>query len=75
MLNPFGSMGRLLIVAGLFLLVLGVIFQFGEKIFGGKRLPGDILIRRGNFTFYFPLGTCILLSIILSLVMALFTRR
>lgn len=75
MLNPFGGLGRLLIVAGLFLLVLGVLFQFGEKIFSGKRLPGDILIRRGNFTFYFPLGTCILLSLILSLVMALFTRR
>ncbi|HHT49741.1 MAG TPA: DUF2905 domain-containing protein [Firmicutes bacterium] len=73
--NPFGSIGRLLILAGLVFLVLGVIFQFGEKTFGGKRLPGDILIRRGNFTFYFPLGTCILLSIILSLVMALFTRR
>ncbi|HEY8392627.1 MAG TPA: DUF2905 domain-containing protein [Capillibacterium sp.] len=75
MLNPFGAMGRLLMIAGLLLLVLGVIFQYGEKIFGGKRLPGDILIQRGNFTFYFPLGTCLLLSLILSLVMALFTRR
>ena len=75
MVNPFGSMGRLLIVAGLLLLVLGVILQFGEKIFGRGRLPGDILIRRGNFTFYFPLGTCLLLSIVISLVLAFLKRR
>ncbi|NLW60292.1 MAG: DUF2905 domain-containing protein [Firmicutes bacterium] len=75
MTNPFGPLGRLLIIAGLFLVILGVLLQFGEKIFQRGRLPGDILIRRGNFTFYFPLGTCVLLSIILSLVLALFTRR
>ena len=73
--NSFGSMGRLLILAGILLLIFGVILQFGEKLFGRGRLPGDILIKRGNFTFYFPLGTCVLLSIILSLVMALFSRR
>lgn len=73
--NPFGFMGRLLFVVGLLLIVLGVILQFGEKIFGRGRLPGDILIRRGNFTFYFPLGTCLLLSIILSLVLAFLKRR
>lgn len=75
MANPFGAMGRFLIVVGLLIVVLGVFLQFGEKIFNRGRLPGDILIRRGNFTFYFPLGTCILLSIILSLVMAFLTRR
>ena len=75
MANPFGPMGRFLIMAGLVLVILGVLLQFGEKIFHRGRLPGDILIRRGNFTFYFPLGTCVLLSIILSLVLALLTRR
>ncbi|NLW56766.1 MAG: DUF2905 domain-containing protein [Firmicutes bacterium] len=73
--TPFGSMGRLLIGAGLFLVVIGLLFLLGGKIPGLGRIPGDIIIRRGNFTFYFPLGTCILLSILLSLVLAFFTRR
>ncbi len=73
--TPFGSMGRLLIGAGLFLVLIGLLFLLGAKIPGLGRIPGDIIIRRGNFTFYFPLGTCILLSIILSLVLAFFTRR
>ena len=73
--TPFGSMGRLLIGAGLFLALIGLLFLLGAKIPGLGRIPGDIIIRRGNFTFYFPLGTCILLSIILSLVLAFFTRR
>ncbi len=73
--TPFGSMGRLLIGAGLFLVLIGLLFLLGAKIPGLGRIPGDIVIRRGNFTFYFPLGTCILLSIILSLVLAFFTRR
>ncbi|NLM36557.1 MAG: DUF2905 domain-containing protein [Firmicutes bacterium] len=68
-------MGRLLIIAGLLLVLLGVFLQFGEKILPRGRMPGDILIRRGNFTFYFPLGTCVLLSIVLSLVLALLNRR
>ncbi|HHW12261.1 MAG TPA: DUF2905 domain-containing protein [Firmicutes bacterium] len=75
MTNPFGPVGRMLIIAGLLLVLLGGLLQFGEKIFQRGRLPGDILIRRGNFTFYFPLGTCVLLSIILSLVLALLNRR
>jgi len=73
--TPFGSMGRLLIGAGLFLVLIGLLFLLGAKIPGLGRIPGDIIIRRGNFTFSFPLGTCILLSIILSLVLAFFTRR
>lgn len=73
--TPFGSMGRLLILAGLFLVVSGLLFLIGGKIPGLGRIPGDILIRRGNFTFYFPLGACILLSIILSLILAFFSRR
>ena len=73
--NPSGELGRLLMVAGLFLLLIGILFHWGGKIFGLGRLPGGILIRRGNFTFYFPLGTCILLSIVVSLALALFSRR
>jgi hypothetical protein len=70
------NFGRTLILIGLAVLVLGVIISLGEKLpirFG--RLPGDIVIRGKNSFFYFPLVTCILLSVILSLVLWLFGRR
>lgn len=73
--NYFSSLGRLLIIAGLLLLAIGVLFFLGGKIPGLGRLPGDIVIRREKFTFYFPLGTSLLLSILLSLLLALFSRR
>lgn len=60
---------------GLFILILGAVMAFSGKIFGLGRLPGDIYIQRGNFTFYFPIVTSIILSIILSLVLAVFFRR
>ena len=60
---------------GISVLALGVLLWLGGKVPGIGKLPGDILIRRGNFTFYFPLATCILLSIILSIILALFRRR
>jgi hypothetical protein len=64
-------MGRLLITLGVLLVVAGVLVQVGLPI---GRLPGDIVIRRGGGTFYFPLVTCILISIVLS-VLAAFLRR
>lgn len=68
------GLGRVLIVAGIVLLGIGVLLAFGVKLLPLGKLPGDILIKRGNFTFYFPVVTSILLSIILSLVFALFRR-
>lgn len=65
-------MGRLLIVVGLVIAAAGVLVSLGVPI---GRLPGDITIRRGNFTFYLPLATSILASIVLTLLMVLFTRR
>ena len=69
------GIGRLLIVAGLVLLIAGLVISFGGRFFGLGRLPGDIVVRRNNFTFYFPVVTSILLSVILTLVMWLFSRR
>ena len=69
------GIGRLLIIVGLVLLVAGVLITVGGRFFGLGRLPGDIVVRRTNFTFYFPVVTSILLSIILTLVMWLFSRR
>ncbi len=69
------GIGRMLVIAGIFLVVLGVLFLLGEKIPGLGRLPGDIVIKREKFVFYFPLATCLLLSLLLSLLLAIFSRR
>jgi len=66
--------GKTLIFFGAILILLGLIFSFAEKIPYFGRLPGDILIKKENFTFYFPLGTSILISIILSVVFYLISR-
>jgi uncharacterized membrane protein len=62
------GMGKALIIAGIILTVLGIIITFAGKIPWSGRLPGDIYIKRDNFTFYFPLSTSILISIIISLI-------
>ena len=65
-------MGRFLIISGLLLAGVGVLINVGVPI---GRLPGDFTIRRGNFTFYFPLATSIIASILLTILFSLFTRR
>jgi hypothetical protein len=64
--------GRLLVVIGLVIAAAGLLISLGVPI---GRLPGDIAIRRGNFSFYLPLTTSILASIILTLLLMLFGRR
>jgi len=70
--------GRALIVAGPVLAVLGaVVWGYGSSSIPGPvpgRLPGDIYLRRGNFSFYFPLTTSIVVSIVLSLIVAWLRR-
>jgi hypothetical protein len=62
--------GRMLITLGVVLVVAGVLFSFGGRLpFRLGRLPGDIYIQGKNSTFYFPLATCILLSVLFSVVM------
>jgi hypothetical protein len=68
------GMGKLLIVLGVVLIVIGVAVQFPGKIPWLGRLPGDISIQRENFSFYFPIATGIVLSVILSLLFWLFRR-
>lgn len=64
----FGLMGKILVLTGVVIILLGITLMFLDKIpFVGK-LPGDIVIRKKNFTLYFPLGTMILLSVGLTLV-------
>jgi hypothetical protein len=70
------SVGRILITVGLIALILGVLVSLGEKLpLRLGRLPGDIVIRGKNSVFYFPLVTCLLLSVLLSFVLWLFGRR
>jgi hypothetical protein len=64
-------MSRFLITAGIVLVVAGLMVRFGVPL---GRLPGDIVIRRGNGTFYFPIVTCLLASIVLSLIGMLLRR-
>jgi uncharacterized protein HemY len=67
-------MGKLFIIFGILLVVVGLLLQSGNKIpFLGK-LPGDIYIERPNFKFYFPLMTSIVLSIILTLILFLVNK-
>jgi len=64
-------MGKALVVIGLLIVGVGVLVMAGFPL---GRLPGDIVVRRGSFTFYFPLATSILASVVLTLLVMLFRR-
>jgi hypothetical protein len=66
-------MARFLISIGLSLVLMGVLWHFGSR-FGIGQLPGDISIKKGNTTFYFPVVTCLVLSVVLSLVFWIFGK-
>jgi len=69
------DLGRFLIVLGAAAVLIGVLLVLAPRIPWLGCLPGDVLIRRGTFTFYFPLVTCLVVSIILTLILNLFWRR
>ena len=64
-------MGKALVLIGLGVAALGLVIMLGVPV---GRLPGDIYVKRGSFSFYFPITTSIILSIILTLVLSLFRR-
>lgn len=66
--------GKFLVIIGLLLAVVGLFLWSGFAPRWLGRLPGDIRIERGNSAFYFPIVTCIIVSVLLSLIMALFRR-
>jgi Protein of unknown function (DUF2905) len=72
------EMGKLLIGLGVLLIVIGGVLVLSGSL-GGKvpigRLPGDIHVQRGNWSFYFPLTTSILISVILTLILTFLSRR
>ena len=70
----FGDLGKMLVILGIVIAGIGVLLLVGDKIPWMGRLPGDIMIKREKFTFYFPVVTCIIISIILTLVFSLFRK-
>lgn len=64
--------GRVLVMFGILLVVMGLVFWAGGRILGLGRLPGDIVVQKENFSFYFPVVTCLLLSAVLTLILHFF---
>jgi hypothetical protein len=62
---PLNPLGKILVIAGLFIVLVGVIFIFTDKLPMIGKLPGDIVVKKKNFTFYFPLTTLIILNLVL----------
>lgn len=75
-MNGLGSLGRTLVLVGALVVLLGVALVVAERFPGLRigRLPGDIRVERGSFRFYFPLGTAIALSLVLTLVLWIIAR-
>jgi len=69
------EIGKLLIIVGVFIVVVGLILFLGVRIPFFGRLPGDISVDRGNVHFYFPIVTCLLLSVVVTLLLNVFFRR
>jgi len=66
--------GKILLVGGLVVAGVGLLLLLSGKVGWIGKLPGDITVRRENFTFYFPLATCLLISIVLSLLFWFFRK-
>lgn len=69
-----GELGKTLIYLGLILVILGVVVSLAGRLPWLGHLPGDIYVQRERFTFYFPLVTCILISVVITLVLYFFRR-
>jgi membrane protein implicated in regulation of membrane protease activity len=69
------DIGKLLIIVGGFILVVGLALSLGLRIPYLGKLPGDISVDRGNLHFYFPIVTCLLLSLVLTVLLSAFFRR
>jgi hypothetical protein len=68
------GIGRMLVILGVLLVIVGLGFMFADKIPYIGRLPGDIYIKREKFSFYFPLTTSIVISIILTILFSIFRK-
>jgi hypothetical protein len=73
-MNPLPEFGKLLLILGILFVIIGLFLMLGPKIPLLGKLPGDFIVRRDNFTLYFPLATSILLSIVLTLIFFIFRK-
>ncbi|MBW1676838.1 MAG: DUF2905 domain-containing protein [Deltaproteobacteria bacterium] len=73
-MNSFFSLGKALIIIGLVIAGIGILLVLAPKVPWLGKLPGDILLKKDNFRFYFPITTCIIISIILTLLFYLFRK-
>ena len=74
-MSDLQGLGKLLVLSGCMLVLIGVLVLFVGRLPWLGRLPGDILIERKNFSFYFPLATSLLISLVLSAIVWLLSRR
>ncbi len=74
-MSEFSGFGRILMILGILMFSVGFLIWIGNRISFPWRLPGDIVVRREGFSFYFPIVTCIAVSIVLTLVLNLISRR
>ncbi|NPV26525.1 MAG: DUF2905 domain-containing protein [Firmicutes bacterium] len=74
-MGDWSAFGKLLLAIGGGIMILGLFLLGLGKLFNIGRLPGDIYYQKGNFTFYFPLATSIILSILLTVVLNLLSRK
>jgi uncharacterized protein HemY len=73
-MGPLSSLGKILIITGLAIAGIGVLLVLTPKVPWLGKLPGDILIKKDNVRFYFPITTCVIISIILTLLFYLFRK-
>ena len=74
-MGDFSQFGKILLIIGLVTAAVGALFLMGGKIPWIGRLPGDFVFRGKSFTFYFPIATSILVSVVLSLIFYFFRQR
>ncbi|MFC1704243.1 DUF2905 domain-containing protein [Candidatus Omnitrophota bacterium] len=74
-MNELNPIGKALIVAGTIFILFGLILVAGGRIPWLGKLPGDIIVQKKNFAFYFPVATCLAISIVISLFYWLWSRR
>jgi len=74
-LDPFQSLGKIIFGIGLMMIIVGGTMMFAGKLFSFGKLPGDIYIQKGNFTFFFPIVSMIIISIILTILLNVFFRK
>ena len=72
-MGQMSGLGRILIVVGIIIIAVGILMLFSDRI-GLFKLPGDIVVKKKNFTFYFPLMTSVILSILITLILYIINR-